>query len=145
MKNQPVFGADVIVNTDADNQYYGGDIAKLVAPIVAGRADMVIGDREVGSGLEILTVHRLDQLRRLDEDPGRPQRVVQIGTAALQLGRQRAIEQQQGTPGEEIIDWVVTAHGAAHASGCRNVGCRTALTRSACTPAVNEGAGCAPR
>jgi glycosyltransferase involved in cell wall biosynthesis len=39
-------GADVIVNTDADNQYYGGDIAKLVAPIVAGRADMVIGDRE---------------------------------------------------------------------------------------------------
>ena len=42
-------GADVIVNTDADNQYYGGDIAKLVAPIVAGRADMVIGDREVGS------------------------------------------------------------------------------------------------
>src|SRR4051812_29595422 len=42
-------GADVIVNTDADNQYYGGDIAKLVAPIVEGRADMVVGDREVMS------------------------------------------------------------------------------------------------
>jgi glycosyltransferase involved in cell wall biosynthesis len=42
-------GADVIVNTDADNQYYGGDIAKLVEPIVAHRADMVIGDREVDS------------------------------------------------------------------------------------------------
>jgi glycosyltransferase involved in cell wall biosynthesis len=40
-------GADVIVNTDADNQYYGPDIAKLVAPIVAGNADMVVGDREV--------------------------------------------------------------------------------------------------
>src|SRR5436190_2538867 len=40
-------GADVIVNTDADNQYYGPDIAKLVAPIVAGGADMVVGDREV--------------------------------------------------------------------------------------------------
>jgi glycosyltransferase involved in cell wall biosynthesis len=40
-------GADVIVNTDADNQYYGGDIPKLVAPIVAGHADMVIGDRQV--------------------------------------------------------------------------------------------------
>ena len=40
-------GADVIVNTDADNQYYGGDIVKLVAPIVAGEADMVVGDREV--------------------------------------------------------------------------------------------------
>lgn len=40
-------GADVVVNTDADNQYYGPDIAKLVAPIVDGRADMVVGDREV--------------------------------------------------------------------------------------------------
>src|SRR5690349_1493572 len=40
-------GADVIVNTDADNQYYGPDIPKLVAPIVAGEADMVVGDREV--------------------------------------------------------------------------------------------------
>ena len=37
----------MIVNTDADNQYHGADIAKLVAPIVAGDADMVVGDREV--------------------------------------------------------------------------------------------------
>ena len=40
-------GADVIVNTDADNQYYGPDILKLVAPILAGNADMVVGDRQV--------------------------------------------------------------------------------------------------
>jgi glycosyltransferase involved in cell wall biosynthesis len=40
-------GADVIVNTDADNQYEGGDIPKLVAPIVRGEADMVVGDRQV--------------------------------------------------------------------------------------------------
>src|SRR3954470_6748291 len=40
-------GADVIVNTDADNQYYGPDILKLVEPIVAGTADMVVGDRQV--------------------------------------------------------------------------------------------------
>src|SRR5881397_2678142 len=39
-------GADVIVNTDADNQYFGGDIPKLVEPILQGRADMVVGDRE---------------------------------------------------------------------------------------------------
>jgi glycosyltransferase involved in cell wall biosynthesis len=44
-------GADVIVNTDADNQYYGPDVAKLVGPILEGRADMVIGDREV-TGIE---------------------------------------------------------------------------------------------
>jgi glycosyltransferase involved in cell wall biosynthesis len=40
-------GADVIVNTDADNQYYGEDVLQLVGPIVARRADMVIGDRQV--------------------------------------------------------------------------------------------------
>src|SRR5213080_3337164 len=44
-------GADVIVNTDADNQYFAGDIPKLVAPLLAGRADMVVGDREV-QGIE---------------------------------------------------------------------------------------------
>jgi len=44
-------GADVIVNTDADNQYHGPDVARLVRPILEGRADMVIGDREVG-GIE---------------------------------------------------------------------------------------------
>src|SRR4051794_32757792 len=42
-------GADVVVNTDADNQYFGGDIPKLVAPILAGKADMVVGDRETDS------------------------------------------------------------------------------------------------
>ena len=42
-------GADVIVNTDADNQYAASDIARLVAPIVAGTADMVVGDRQVMS------------------------------------------------------------------------------------------------
>src|SRR5438876_3807459 len=42
-------GADIIVNTDADNQYYGGDIPKLVEPIVRGEADMVVGDRVVES------------------------------------------------------------------------------------------------
>ena len=40
-------GADVVVNTDADNQYFGGDIVKLVEPILRGDADMVVGDREV--------------------------------------------------------------------------------------------------
>jgi glycosyltransferase involved in cell wall biosynthesis len=40
-------GADLIVNTDADNQYSGADIPKLVAPILGGHADMVVGDRQV--------------------------------------------------------------------------------------------------
>jgi glycosyltransferase involved in cell wall biosynthesis len=41
-------GADIIVNTDADNQYVADDIGKLVEPIVAGRASLVVGDRGVG-------------------------------------------------------------------------------------------------
>ena len=40
-------GADVIVNTDADNQYDASDIPALVTPILDGEADMVVGDREV--------------------------------------------------------------------------------------------------
>lgn len=40
-------GADVIVNTDADNQYCGADIPKLTAPVVAKRADIVIGARPI--------------------------------------------------------------------------------------------------
>ncbi len=40
-------GADVIVNTDADNQYVGADIARLVEPILARRADMVVGSRPI--------------------------------------------------------------------------------------------------
>jgi glycosyltransferase involved in cell wall biosynthesis len=56
-------GADVIVNTDADNQYFGADIAKLVAPILEGRADMVIGDRDVATHSEFSA--RKKRLQRL--------------------------------------------------------------------------------
>ena len=41
-------GADIIVNTDADNQYCADDIPNLIKPILQGRADLVIGDRVVG-------------------------------------------------------------------------------------------------
>ena len=40
-------GADIVVNTDADNQYDARDIPRLIEPILAGTADMVVGDREV--------------------------------------------------------------------------------------------------
>ena len=39
--------ADIIVNTDADNQYFGGDIVKLIQPILKKEADIVVGDRQV--------------------------------------------------------------------------------------------------
>ena len=40
-------GADIIVNTDADNQYNGADIEKIVRPIIDGKADIVIGERPI--------------------------------------------------------------------------------------------------
>lgn len=40
-------GADVIVNTDADNQYHAGDIPALVSPILEGHAEIVIGARSI--------------------------------------------------------------------------------------------------
>ena len=52
-------GADVIVNTDADNQYDARDISALVAPILDGSAQMVIGDRQVA------TLHHFSPLKRL--------------------------------------------------------------------------------
>ena len=39
-------GADIVVNTDGDNQYCGADIVALVAPIISGRADVVVGNRQ---------------------------------------------------------------------------------------------------
>ena len=63
-------GADVVVNTDADNQYDGDDVAKLVAPIVAGDADMVVGDRQVIADRPLL---------RLEKGPAAPR---QLGRAA---------------------------------------------------------------
>jgi glycosyltransferase involved in cell wall biosynthesis len=40
-------GADIVVNTDADNQYHGGDIGRLIEPVLEGRADMVVGERDI--------------------------------------------------------------------------------------------------
>jgi glycosyltransferase involved in cell wall biosynthesis len=51
-------GADIIVNTDADNQYHAGDIQALIQPILDKRADLVIGDRGVKR------VHEFSWLKR---------------------------------------------------------------------------------
>jgi glycosyltransferase involved in cell wall biosynthesis len=56
-------GADIIVNTDADNQYSGRDIQKLIEPLVRGEADLCIGDRNIAE-LEHMS-WRKRQLQRL--------------------------------------------------------------------------------
>ena len=54
-------GADIVVNTDADNQYDARDIEALVAPILAEKADLVIGDRGVGDNVHFGPFKRLLQ------------------------------------------------------------------------------------
>jgi len=54
-------GADIIVNTDADNQYEGQDIGKLVEPVLSGEADIVVGDRGVRNNEHFGTFKRLLQ------------------------------------------------------------------------------------
>jgi glycosyltransferase involved in cell wall biosynthesis len=55
-------GADIIVNTDADNQYRGDQVAVLVAPLVSGQADMVVGERR-GASLAEFSAIKLALLR----------------------------------------------------------------------------------
>src|SRR3990172_10466235 len=54
-------GADIIVNTDADNQYQASDIQRLIEPILAGRADIVVGDRGVSTLSSFSTGKRILQ------------------------------------------------------------------------------------
>ncbi|HET7711960.1 MAG TPA: glycosyltransferase family 2 protein [Thermoanaerobaculia bacterium] len=54
-------GADIIVNTDADNQYAGADVAKLIAPIIRGTAEVVIGDRDVATSPHMSPLKRFLQ------------------------------------------------------------------------------------
>ncbi|MHB8494833.1 MAG: glycosyltransferase family 2 protein [Casimicrobiaceae bacterium] len=54
-------GADIIVNTDGDNQYCGGDVAALIAPIIEGRADVVVGGRPISTMREFSPVKKLLQ------------------------------------------------------------------------------------
>lgn len=54
-------GADVVVNTDGDHQYRGEDIAKLVAPVLDGRADLVVGTRPVAEIASFSPVKKLLQ------------------------------------------------------------------------------------
>jgi glycosyltransferase involved in cell wall biosynthesis len=54
-------GADIIVNTDADNQYRGSDIAALVQPIISGQACMVVGDRRTDTIAHFSPTKRLLQ------------------------------------------------------------------------------------
>ena len=55
-------GADIVVNTDGDNQYYGGDIGLLCQPILNGTADLVVGSRPIRAHKEFSPLKKMLQL-----------------------------------------------------------------------------------
>jgi glycosyltransferase involved in cell wall biosynthesis len=59
LENSLRLGADLIVNTDADNQYPGQSIGALIEPILQGRAEMVIGDRQID------IIHHFSRMKKL--------------------------------------------------------------------------------
>ena len=65
-------GADIIVNTDADNQYQGQDIPLLLDPILEGRAEIVVGDRGIA------TLQNFSRLKRLLQRFG--SKVIQVAS-----------------------------------------------------------------
>ncbi len=72
-------GADIIVNTDADGQYPGEDIPRLIAPILRGEADVVIGDRGVESVAHFSPIKRV--LQRLGSQVVSALSHIQVGDA----------------------------------------------------------------
>jgi glycosyltransferase involved in cell wall biosynthesis len=103
-------GADIIVNTDGDNQYYGGDIAKLVKPILERRAELVIGDREPGKiehfsgfkrALQVLGSRMVSRLADLE--------VADVASGFKAYSRDAASQLNMTTDFDHTVDHVIQA------------------------------------
>jgi glycosyltransferase involved in cell wall biosynthesis len=55
-------GADIVVNTDGDNQYQGADISKLVQPIIEGKSDLIVGSRNIKGHQEFGLTKKIFQM-----------------------------------------------------------------------------------
>jgi len=117
-------GADVIVNTDADNQYAGADIARLVAPIVRGTAEVVIGDREVAKSPHMSGSKKL--LQRLGSwTVGKASgvRVSDVTSGFRAFSRDAAMQINVFNPFTYTLETIIQ-------SGNRNLGVQTVAVRT---------------
>jgi glycosyltransferase involved in cell wall biosynthesis len=117
-------GADVIVNTDADNQYAGADIARLVAPIVKGTADVVIGDRDVAKSPHMSPLKRM--LQRFGSwTVGRASglRVADVTSGFRAFSREAAMQINVFNPFTYTLETVIQA-------GNRNLGVQSVIVRT---------------
>jgi glycosyltransferase involved in cell wall biosynthesis len=117
-------GADIIVNTDADNQYAAADIAKLIAPIVAGTAEVVIGDREVATSPHMSPVKRvLQRLGSWTVGLASGLRVGDVTSGFRAFSREAAMQINVFNPFTYTLETIIQ-------SGARNLGVQSVPVRT---------------
>ena len=117
-------GADIIVNTDADNQYAGSDIARLVSPIVRGTAEVVIGDRDVANSPHMSPLKRT--LQRLGSWTVGLASGVRVGDATSgfrAFSREAAMQINVFNPFTYTLETIIQ-------SGNRNLGVQSVTVRT---------------
>jgi glycosyltransferase involved in cell wall biosynthesis len=117
-------GADIIVNTDADNQYAGADIPKLVAPIVRGSAEVVIGDREVARSPHMSSFKRmLQRLGSWTVGLASGVRVADVTSGFRAFSREAAMQINVFNPFTYTLETIIQ-------SGNRNLGVQCVTVRT---------------
>src|SRR5688500_1852172 len=117
-------GADIIVNTDADNQYVAADIVRLVNPIVKGTAEVVIGDREVSKSPHMSPLKKV--LQRVGSwTVGRASglRVQDVTSGFRAFSREAAMQINVFNPFTYTLETVIQA-------GNRNLGVQSVTVRT---------------
>jgi glycosyltransferase involved in cell wall biosynthesis len=103
-------GADIIVNTDGDNQYCGCDIPRLVQPILDGKADLVIGDREPGKVPHFsFFKRRMQTLGSLVVSKLANLRVPDVASGFRAYSREAAMRLALSTDFDHTVDHVIQA------------------------------------
>src|SRR5207244_3557585 len=116
--------ADVIVNTDADNQYAGADIARLVAPITKGSAEVVIGDREVSKSEHMSPFKRmLQRLGSWTVGLACGVRVADVTSGFRAFSREAALQINVFNPFTYTLETIIQ-------SGNRNLGVQSVTVRT---------------
>jgi glycosyltransferase involved in cell wall biosynthesis len=117
-------GADIIVNTDADNQYVAADIARLIAPIVRGTAEVVIGDRQVGTSPHMSPLKRsLQRMGSWTVSLASGVRVGDVTSGFRAFSREAAMQINVFNPFTYTLETVIQA-------GNRNLGVQSVTVRT---------------
>ena len=106
-------GADLVAYLDADLEYRPEDVPRLVEPVLAGRADYVLGSRFLGGGVGKMKLHRWVGQLRAGVDSGSPPQGLRVrgGPDPLQSARARELVYKLALPGEGFARDLARAPG----------------------------------